>query len=187
MESFDSYFSCVPRLETARFILRPFTRDDMDSYFDILRDEAVQQYLGSAVPVFDREPHITNWLNNVNGRLLQRKLVFTWCVEEAATGSVVGRIDLGGFIKKTAAEISYHFARAYWGKGVATEVVSGITDFGLNQLNLRRIQALVIADHIASIRVLEKNGYRREGHMRFYPYGREFRDVVMLAKIQNMV
>lgn len=75
------------------------------------------------MPLFDKEPHITNWLNNINGRLLETKKVFTWCVEEKKSGKIIGRIDLGGFKKKTVAEISYHFAREYWGKGIATEVV----------------------------------------------------------------
>ena len=69
-------------------------------YFDILRDDRVQKFLGGGVPLFDKEPHITNWLNNVNGKLLKRKLVFTWCVKEKVSKKVIGRIDLGGFVKK---------------------------------------------------------------------------------------
>lgn len=80
MKTFNDYFDSVPYLETLRFILRPFARDDMDEYFDILRDEQVQKYLGGGVPLFDKEPHISNWLNNINGRLLKNKTVFTWCV-----------------------------------------------------------------------------------------------------------
>ena len=55
-------------------------------------------------PLFDKEPHITNWLNNVNGKLLKRKLVFTWCVKEKVSKKVIGRIDLGGFVKKCSCE-----------------------------------------------------------------------------------
>lgn len=54
----------------------------MNAYFGILRDSRVQKYLSDGVPLFDLEPHITNWLNNVNEKLLKRKLVFTWCVKE---------------------------------------------------------------------------------------------------------
>lgn len=65
------------------------------------------------MPLFDKEPHITNWLNNINERLLEAKKVFTWCVEEKKSGEIIGIIDLGGFQKKTVAEISYHFAMEY--------------------------------------------------------------------------
>ena len=184
MKEFKDYFDNVPCLETERFILVPFAREDMEGYFEILRDERVQQYLGGGVPLFDKEPHITNWLNNVNDKLLKRKLVFTWCVKEKESGKVIGRIDLGGFIKKTMAEIAYHYAYDSWGKGVATEVAARVTDFGMNELGLRRIQGLVRVENKASIRVLEKNGYLQEGILRHYPFGREFHDAVMLAIVR---
>lgn len=184
MKEFKEYFKSVPCFETERFILVPFKREDMDEYFDILRDDRVQKYLGGGVPLFDKEPNITNWLNNINDKLLKRKLVFTWCVKKKASGKVVGRIDLGGFVKKTIGEISYHFAYDSWGKGAATEVVRRVTDFGLKELGLRRIQGLVHVKNIASARVLEKNGYLQEGTLRHYPFGREFHDVIMLAIVQ---
>ena len=183
MKSFHDYFESVPYLESQRFILRPFTRDDMAEYFDILRDDQVQKYLGGGVPLFDKEPHISNWLNNINGRLLKSKTVFTWCVEEKSTGKIAGRVDLGGFQKKTMAEISYHFGRNFGGHGVATEVVEKVTSFGLENLKLLRIQGLVRVENMASIRVLEKNGYKREGVLHCYPFGKEFHTVVMMARV----
>lgn len=182
---FDDYFNGIPELETERYILTAFSRDKMDEYFDILRDDEVQKYLGGAVPLFDKEPHITNWLRNINERLLKRKLVFTWCIIEKESGKVIGRVDLGGFIKKTVADISYHLARTSWGRGVATEVVGKVTEFGLKELKLKRIQALVRVENIASIRVLEKNGYEQEGILRHYPFGREFHNVVMMSIINE--
>lgn len=182
---FNDWFSAVPRFETERCLLRPFTAADMERYFEILRKPEVQRYLGGGVPLFDREPHITNWLNNINGRLLKSKLVFTFCVCERQSGQVIGRIDLGGFKKKTFAEIAYHFDSEYWGKGLATETAKRVTDFGMNELKLHRIQGLVRTENIASIRVLEKCGYQREGVLRKYPFGREFHDAVMLAIVNE--
>lgn len=184
MKQFKDYFENIPYLETERFILSAFKREDMDEYFDILRDERVQKYLGGGVPLFDKEPNITCWLNNINDKLLKRKLVFTWCVKEKASGKVIGRIDLGGFVKKTMAEISYHFAYNSWGKGTATEIVSCVTNFGLNELGLRRIQGLVHIENKASKRVLEKNGFIQEGLLRHYPFGRGFHDVFIMAVVQ---
>lgn len=181
MKTFNDYFDSIPYLETQRFFLRPFSRDDMDEYFDILRDEQVQKYLGGGVPLFDKEPHISNWLNNINGRLLKSKTVFTWCVEEKCTGKIAGRVDLGGFHKKTMAEISYHFERSFWGHGVASEVIARVTSFGLENLKLLRIQGLVRNENTASIHALEKNCYKREGVLHYYPFGKEFHTVVMMA------
>lgn len=186
MKKFRDYFECVPTLETERFLLVPFAKEDMDAYFDILRDDRVQRYLGGGVPLFDKEPNITDWLHNINDRLLKRKLVFTWCVKEKETRRVIGRIDLGGFIKQTMGEIAYHYAYDSWGRGVASEVVARVTEFGLHELGLRRVQALVHIENVASMRVLEKNGYLREGTLHYYPFGREFHDVVMLAIVRRV-
>lgn len=60
MKQFNDYFDNIPYLETERFILVPFMREDMEEYFDILRDDRVQKYLGGGVPLFDKEPNITN-------------------------------------------------------------------------------------------------------------------------------
>lgn len=184
MKQFRDYFDCVPYLETERFMLVPFEKEDMKDYFDILRDDRVQKFLGGGVPLFDKEPHITNWLNNINEKLLKRKLVFTWCVKEKVSRRVIGRIDLGGFIKKTMAEISYHYVYDSWGKGVATEVAAKVTDFGIKELGLQRIQGLVQIENRASIRVLEKNGYLQEGILHHYPFGREFHDIAILAIVR---
>lgn len=183
-KQFKDYFEGIPYLETERFVLVPFAREDMDEYFDILRDDRVQKYLGGGVPLFDKEPNITDWLNNINDKLLKRKLVFTWCVKEKKSGKVIGRIDLGGFIKKTMAEIAYHYAYDSWGKGAATEVAACVTGFGFEELGLRRIQGLVHVENKASKRVLEKAGYLQEGILHHYPFGREFHDVVMLAAVR---
>ena len=46
MGDFNSYFSSIPKMETERLIFTAFTREDMNSYFEILRDKDVQRYLG---------------------------------------------------------------------------------------------------------------------------------------------
>jgi ribosomal-protein-alanine N-acetyltransferase len=48
---------------------------------------------------------------------------------------------------------------------------------------VKRIQGLVRVENKSSIRVLEKNGYMQEGILHYYPFGREFHDVVMLARL----
>lgn len=60
---------------------------------------------------------------------------------------------------------------------------SRVTEFGIDELGLIRIQGLVKKENQASICVLEKNGYVQEGLLHYYPFGREFHDVVILAKV----
>lgn len=182
---FNEYFKSVPILNTKSLLLRPFERSDMPDYFDIIYDERVGKYMGGGINLFREEPHITNWLNNINGRLLRSKTVFTWCIELKSEKKIIGRIDLGGFEKKTMAELAYFMSPDYWGHGYMTEAVSEVTCFGLQKLKLHRIQAMVMPANMASIRVLEHAGFAKEGVLRKYKFGKEFHDAVMLAVIDE--
>ena len=49
------------------------------------------------------------------------------------------------------------------GRGYCTEALSGAMTFAFDLLQLHRIQAAIMPRNAASIRVVEKNGFRREG------------------------
>lgn len=51
-------------------------------------------------------------------------------------------------------------------KGIMTEAVREILNFGFSQLGLHRIEALVAVDNIPSVKILEKFGFTKEGTMR---------------------
>src|SRR5205085_692254 len=53
--------------------------------------------------------------------------------------------------------------RAANGRGICTEAVGLVVGIALDRLGLHRVQAAVMPRNAASIRVLEKNGFRREG------------------------
>jgi RimJ/RimL family protein N-acetyltransferase len=55
--------------------------------------------------------------------------------------------------------LGYAVGRAYWGKGIASEAVKRIINFGFNKLRLKKIVADNDEDNPASARVLEKNGF----------------------------
>ena len=89
-----------------------------------------------------------------------------WAIEvngEAAGG--IG-IELHTDVERVSAEIGYWLGEAVWGRGIATEALRGVTEEAFRRYDLTRIYAVPFAEHLASIRVLEKAGYVREGVMR---------------------
>ncbi len=64
------------------------------------------------------------------------------------------------------ASIGYEIAPRYWGEGCASEAAQAIVAFGFAELRLHRIWARCVAENVASYRVLEKVGMRREGRLR---------------------
>ena len=83
-------------------------------------------------------------------------------------GVAVGGIGLerGTDIERMTAELGYWLGRAYWGRGIVSAAVRGITGYAFSTLGLTRVHALTFARNLASIRVLEKAGYTREGRLR---------------------
>ena len=65
-----------------------------------------------------------------------------------------------------AAEIGYWLGQPYWGRGVATQVVRALAGRALALPGVVRVYAGVHADNPASMRVLAKNGFEREGLLR---------------------
>ena len=69
-------------------------------------------------------------------------------------------------VYRISAEIGYWIGEPFWGKGVATQAIEIMTRYGFEELHLERIYAGVFDFNLASMRALEKNGYRREGIFR---------------------
>lgn len=75
---------------------------------------------------------------------------------------VIGLVPQQDVYRKNA-EIGYWIGEPYWRRGIASVAVKLITSYGFWQLNLKRIQAGIFEYNKASMKVLEKNGYQKEG------------------------
>jgi ribosomal-protein-alanine N-acetyltransferase len=83
------------------------------------------------------------------------------------TGEVVGQVTLKTDryiprIRQRTSELGYMLRRDRWGRGIATEAARILLDFAFGELGLHRVFAVVDEDNPASIRVVEKLGFRRE-------------------------
>jgi len=79
-------------------------------------------------------------------------------------GLYVGNIALikGTDVYSKSAEIGYFIGEPYWNKGIVTQAVNLITDFGFKSLGIVRIHTGVFEYNIPSQRVLEKCGFIKE-------------------------
>lgn len=83
---------------------------------------------------------------------------------------LVGWISLSQLFRRAFqnAILGYAVDEAHNGKGYATQAVRGVVRIAFEELGLHRVQAGVMPRNIASIRVLEKAGFRYEGLARNY-------------------
>lgn len=87
----------------------------------------------------------------------------------AIDGEAVGGVGytLHDDVERASAEIGYWLGAAFWGRGIITSAIRAVTRHAFDRhADLCRIYAVPFAWNGASMRALEKAGYRVEGRMR---------------------
>lgn len=167
-------------IKSKNFILRPYGKSDVKLLIKIMNDKYFSRFM-STIPYPYRRKDAEEWIKKcVDSAKKKKKARICFALE--IKGEIAGGIGLDP-IQGHKAEIGYSLGRKYWSKGIMTEVLKVVTDFGFNKLNLKRIYAYVFTKNKASARVLEKNGYKREGLLKkHYIKNGKFFDTYIYAK-----
>jgi RimJ/RimL family protein N-acetyltransferase len=80
-------------------------------------------------------------------------------------GKVIGSVSLEK-IEGHKSEIGYWLGERFWSRGIMSQAVKMVTDFGFYKLKLKRIYAHVFPFNKTSMQILKRNGYRFEGILR---------------------
>lgn len=107
-------------------------------------------------------------------------------VVNRASGDLIGAARIGWLSRPhRAGDIGYVLRRDQWGRGIGSEVAAILLQFGFETLGLHRIEATCDPQNIASRRVLEKAGMKREGLRRddFFVRG-EWRDSLLFSILE---
>jgi Acetyltransferases, including N-acetylases of ribosomal proteins len=158
------------RLETARLVIRTFDRGHAEAWIAMLSDPEVRRFLPLG-PVATTE----TFEQALESRhAMEREIGYAmWAVEERTKGTFIGQCGLRpakAMDENAGSEIDlgYHFARASWNRGFATEAAVAVLAHGLGPLGLDSIMAVAAPKNVGSWRVMEKAGMRYEGHAEYY-------------------
>lgn len=157
-------FSHIPTLETDRLILRGMRVSDAEDMFEYARRPSVTQYL-TWNPHTD--PDETREYLTYVGQRYRTGDFYDWAVVDRESGHMIGTCGFTSFnCPHDTAEIGYVLNPAYQGKGLATDAVRRVLDFGFDELGLHRIEAHFIEGNDASRRLMERVGMTFEGYAR---------------------
>jgi ribosomal-protein-alanine N-acetyltransferase len=149
-------------IELSRGRMRDWRPSDAESLLKHANNLNVSRNLRDAFPYPYTADDATRWLQHNVGR----EPITNFAIEIGgeAAGSVSLRLqsDIYGRV----AEIGYWIAEPHWGRGIASEAARAMTGYGFARFPLDRIEAEVFERNAASMRVLEKAGYRLEGTLR---------------------
>lgn len=94
-------------------------------------------------------------------------LLHEWGLADAGTDRVIGTCTLFHLDRDNRrAEVGFALGRPWWGQGLMAEGLTTLLDFCFEGLELRRLEADVDPHNRASIRLLERLGFRCEGLLR---------------------
>jgi [ribosomal protein S5]-alanine N-acetyltransferase len=139
--------------------LRPFRRGDEAAICAVADDFMVARWMTQRFPhpytLADAERWIEIATRDGAGRY--------FAIE--AEGELAGGVgfDLRGDERAGTAEFGYWLGRAYWGHGVGTDAARTLAEHALQTVGLRRLEARVFEQNVASARVLQKIGFSLEG------------------------
>ena len=174
-----------PALEGGRIRLRQLSEDDAGDMHAVYSDEVTMAYwsntptktLEETRQLVKRDVEATK-----NGRAL------FWAIEVKETGAVIGKCTLWQYDESNQrAEVGYILSRQYWRKGLMSEALEAMIDYAFSGLGLHRLEADTDTNNAASLALLEKLGFQREGYFRerWYVNGQR-QDSVMLGLVEQV-
>ncbi len=174
----------LPTLEGDRLRLRWLTQADTDALFGIFSDPDVMRYWIS-LP-FSGKAEAEQLVREIH-ELFESGTLFEWGVALRETDEVIGTATLAYIDRSNGrAEIGYAIARPHWRQGYATEAIRLLLHYAFEEMNLRRIEADVDPRNEASLRTLERLGFRREGLLRErWNVGGEVQDALFLGLLRS--
>ena len=168
----EDAFLVFPELETERFKLEQLGLDDLNAMFQIKSTPAVTHSYG-------RDPHTSllqteSWIRIIIDNYRERKSL-VWKIVDKTDGRIAGAVTLWNMdLESLMSEIGYELHPDYWRKGVMTETLNCLLDLLFGEFGLNRVEACPLQHNLASVKLLEKVGFLKEGTLkeRVYFQGR---------------
>jgi len=156
-----------PVVITDRLTLREMREDDLEGFFAIFGDQAVLKYYG--MRAYATPEKAAGLLKRMINKFT-RKQGIRWAITLKGDDRLVGTIGYKNWdTRSQKGEVSYELNPTHWGRGLMTEALKAVIDFGFRN-GLNRVEAWDMAGNAASRRVLEKAGLVQEGTWREHTY-----------------
>lgn len=162
--------------------LREFTPDDAADSLCVVGDERVTRFLS-----FDSR-NLEQARSMISGAIERRELnprsEYYLAITKSDNDKLIGfaRLGLSGV---KAAKLGYAIAVDHWGNGYATDAACAMVTFGFDQLGLHRVTAAIGPENTASMTVVTRLGFTKEGVLRDHVFTNgAWRDSVLYSVLE---
>lgn len=150
------------RLDCGACVVRDWRAADKSSLVRFANNRNVWRNLAHRFPHPYTDADADAWFSHLATR--PRRTSWAIEVDGLAVGGIGADIDEGIWCHN--ANFGYWLGEPYWDRGIMTAAVRATSNYALEHLDLLRLEAPVFEWNPASMRVLEKCGFQREGVLR---------------------
>lgn len=157
-------FSRLPELYSDRLTLRRLEEMDTPDMYEYASRPDVTRYL-TWKPHPDRA-YTRDYLRYLADRYAAG-MFYDWAIVYEPDCKMIGTCGFTAFhCTSDSAEVGYVINPNYWGRGIASEALELVLQFGFTELKLHRIEARFMQGNEPSRHVMEKVGMTFEGYLR---------------------
>lgn len=149
-------------LKTERLLIRDLTLDDKQAIFNY-RSDAEANKFQSWIPKTLED--VEQFIERNNKEFNQPESWYQVLITEKDTKAVIGDIGIHFFgAENLQVELGITLNKDFQGRGFASEALKGVINFLFSDLKKHRIMASVDPENIDSLKLMERIGFRKEGH-----------------------
>ena len=157
-------FTSFPNLETERLLLRRVNNNDIKEVLALRSNPETMKYIPR--PLVKNDDEALEHIAMIETKIENNEGI-NWAITLKDNPKLIGLI--GHYRIKPEhyrSEIGYMILPEFNGKGIVTEAVQEVVNYGFEAMQLHSIEAVIDPDNIASAKVLEKNNFVKEAHLK---------------------
>ena len=157
-------FNPFHNLETERLILRRVNSNDIKEVLALRSNAETMKYIPR--PLLKNDEDALAHIAMIDEKIESNEGI-NWAITIKGDPKLIGVIGHYRIQKEHyRAEIGYMILPEYNGKGIVTEAVREAVKYGFEVMKLHSIEAVIEPGNLASAKVLEKNGFIKEAHLK---------------------
>ncbi|WP_296683890.1 GNAT family N-acetyltransferase [Flavobacterium sp.] len=161
-------FAPFPNLETNRLNLRRLTSADVNEILALRSNPEIMKFIPR--PLMKTKEEALEFISVMDTNVNNNNVI-NWAITTKEDDRLIGMI---GFYRMKPenyrAEVGYILSAEFHGKGIITEALERVIQFGFEEMGLNSIEAVIDPENFGSEKVLLKNNFVKEGHFKEHTF-----------------
>ncbi len=153
-----------PTLRTERLILREITLNDAEDFFVLRKNKEAMKYIDKPLhkSVSETQELIQKIIDDI-----KNNETIAWAISLKGNQKLIGTIGYHRIQKEHhRGEIGYMISPEYWNKGLVSEALVKVLEYGFTQMKFHSIEGVINPNNLISAKLLKKFGFIKEAYFK---------------------